>query len=821
MLRPRPRPPLITVSKITVSNTIRLGTAGRERERLPLASRFRAFVLGALIALLVAPGAHAQLQLSLVSGRVLGPDGLPMSNAHVSLLDPLGQLVASVTSDDTGQFRLRSVAPGVYHLAAETAALRSQVRRLTLADGLPVQVELQLSPHLSENVAVTADTSGAGGSSGTTLAGEVVRRAPAALRRNALRAAVATTPGWTSEDNGLVHFRGLDDGLLLVLDGVPVYERLDPQFGIGLDPLGVESVRILSGFVPPEFGLRSGGVIEVRSRGASVDSWSGLLDAGAGSHRSQAGSGLVQGPVGRDASVTLSLGGERSRRFLDPGSLDNLHNHGSAGGGQGELVWAPGNDLITLRGGHQRSSFDVPNTEEQEEAGQDQRQRLEHSFGTATWQRSWSSALVSQVAVFGRLTNARLRGSPFDTPLFVTGDRDQNRWGLLAAVTHQQGRHRLKGGFEVSEVRLDESFGFFVVDPLEGAEAGLSEAALEFDEVDPFDFTGRVRRPVYSFYVQDSWRPLDQLTLDAGVRYDRSRLLLSEAQWSPRLGLSYRLGRATLRASLNRLFQPPQSENLLLSSSPEAQALSPFAVDLGAGGAEVRAERQTAVEAGCEFWLGDALRADVAVWHRRIRNQGDPNVFFGTTVIFPNAVDRGTAKGLDLRVELPRRRGVSAFVTYTLAKVEQFGPINGGLFLEDEIIEIGPGTKFTPDHDQRHAVSAELSYEDDRRGFWVATGARYRSGTPLEVDEEELEELARRPGADLIDLEAGRVKPYAVFDLQAGQRLMRRRGVELSARAAVLNLTNARYAFNFGNPFSGTHFGAPRTFRLDLQLAMR
>jgi outer membrane receptor protein involved in Fe transport len=38
--------------------------------------------------------------------------------------------------------------------------------------------------------------------------------------------------------------------------------------------------------------------------------------------------------------------------------------------------------------------------------------------------------------------------------------------------------------------------------------------------------------------------------------------------------------------------------------------------------------------------------------------------------------------------------------------------------------------------------------------------------------------------------------------------------VELSVRAAVLNLTDARYAFNFGNPFSGTHFGPGRTVQV-------
>jgi outer membrane receptor protein involved in Fe transport len=739
----------------------------------------------------------------------------------VTLLDPLGRAIATAASDNAGRFRLRSVAPGVYHLRAEAPSLRSPSYRLTVLDGLPVDVELRLSPQLSESVAVAADASGAGGSSGTTLAGEAVRRAATPLRGSALRAAIAETPGWTSEDNGLVHYRGVDDGLLFVLDGVPVYERLDPQFGAGFDPLTLGSVRVLSGYIPPEFGLRSGGVIEVRSQAGSIDSWSGFLETGAGAYGGRALSGLVQGPTGRSASVTLSLGGERSQRFLDPVSLDNLHNQGSAGGGGVELIWAPEPSVVTLRGGHARSSFDVPHNEEQEEAGQDQRQRHEQSFATLNWQRSWSSALVSQLALFGRFTTGRLLGSASDAPLFADADREQDRLGLLAAVTHEHGRHRFKSGVEVSRIRLDESFRFFVSDPEESKQAGLSEEVLEHHSGDPFDFEGRVRRPIYSFYVQDSWRPLDRLTVDLGIRYDRSRLLLRESQWSPRLGVSYRVGRAAFRASLNRFFQPPQTEYLLLSSSPEAQALSPFTDELGAGGADIRAERQTAVEAGCEFWLGGALRADVAVWQRRIRNQGDPNVFLGTTIIFPNSVDRGRAKGLDVRLELPRRAGLSGFLTYTLSKIDQFGPINGGLFLENEIIEIGPGTKFTPDHDQRHAVSTEVSYEHGPRGFWVALGGRYRSGTPLEVQEEELPELAERPGADLVDFEAQRVKPYAVFDVQAGQRLIRRRGAELSARASVFNITDVRYAFNFGNPFSGTHFGAPRSVRLDLRLALR
>ncbi len=780
----------------------------------------RALVLAAFACVPAAPPLWAQLQGSVVSGRVLGPDGTPAPRAEIVLRDTLGQDIRRVTADDLGRFRLRGVPPGVYHLGAEAAALRSPSQRVAIQDGLPVEVELRLQPRLRESLSVSSEA-GVGGGSSTTLAGEAVRRATSPLPSGGLRAAVSETPGWTSEDNGLVHYRGADDGLLFVLDGIPVYERLDAQFGGGLEMLALGSVRVLSGYVPPEFGLRSGGVVEVRSQAGSLDSWSGLLEAGVGRFAGRALSGLVQGPIGRSGSAMLSVGGERSRRFLDPVSLDNLHNHGSSGGGEAELIWAPGKHAVTLRGGHRLSGFDVPHVAEQERAGHDQRQSHEHSFATLHWQRSWSSAAVSQLALFGRFTSGRLRGSPADTPLFAESDRVQDRLGVLAAVTSVRGKHRWKAGLEASRIRLDEAFRFFVTDAEAGVEAGLSEEARGHGPRDPFDFKGGARRPIVSLYAQDSWRPRDRLTLDLGLRYDRSRLLLSETQWSPRLGLTYRLGRTALRASLNRFFQPPQTEYLLLASSRAARRLSPFATEPGEGGAEVRAERQTALELGGELWLRGALRIDVAAWRRRIRNQADPNVFFGTTILFPNSVARGRADGFDVRVELPRRKGVSGFVTYTLAKVEQFGPIDGGLFLEDDFIEIGPGTSFTPDHDQRHALSAQVAFEDARRGLFVALDARYRSGTPVEASDEELSEIAGRPGAELVDFERGRVRPYTVLDLQAGLRLLRRQRFELSARGSLLNLTGARYAFNFGNPFSGTHFGAPRCGRVELRLALR
>jgi hypothetical protein len=52
----------------------------------------------------------------------------------------------------------------------------------------------------------------------------------------------------------------------------------------------------------------------------------------------------------------------------------------------------------------------------------------------------------------------------------------------------------------------------------------------------------------------------------------------------------------------------------------------------------------------------------------------------------------------------------------TLAQI-QTGPINGGLFLTDEFIQIGEGVRFIPDHDERNVGAFGLTYEHQRSGI--------------------------------------------------------------------------------------------------------
>ena len=205
-------------------------------------------------------------------------------------------------------------------------------------------------------------------------------------------------------------------------------------------------------------------------------------------------------------------------------------------------------------------------------------------------------------------------------------------------------------------------------------------------------------------------------------------------------------------------------------------------------------------------------------WQRWIRNAADPNVFAGTTIIFPNAVAKGRARGFDVRVDVPRWRGWSVYGNWSCARVIQTGPITGGLFLEDEVEELGPGVEFAPDHDQRIAAGGGVSWQA-ASGLIVSLTTRYESGTPIQREEDDEDELEELPGAETVDFDEGRVRARTVVSLLVSAPVFRSDAATVTAALQAVNLFDQRYAFNFGNPFSGTHFGAPRSIAATLRVA--
>ena len=362
---------------------------------LKFRSQMRHWIL--LLVLAIGSADAAQIQIGTVDGAVQDPSHAAVAEARVVLYDAASDFERLATTDDRGQFQLSNVPFGQYGVRIEADGFRPYETTITVRSNLTVMLEVVLeiagpreeltvraAPPLVEPDQV---------SSTTRLDQGFIQRLPGARPGSGMQELVATAPGWATEDNGLLHSRGVDDGFLYVSDGIPLSDRIDTFFSSALDPDAFQTIEILDGHLPVEYGNASGGVINVVAKSGLGESWSGTTALRAGSLQSgevaATGGGQLMGDsVG--AFFALSYGGS-GKRYLDPVDPGNFNNRGNAFRFATRLDWRPTpEDLVIANISANGSAFRVTNSLEQELAGQRQSQELRDDHQSVIWQRSAS-----------------------------------------------------------------------------------------------------------------------------------------------------------------------------------------------------------------------------------------------------------------------------------------------------------------------------------------------------------------------------------------------------------------------------------------------
>ena len=775
-----------------------------------------------------------------IFGHVVDPDGAALPGVKLLLHNDITGFKSEAVSGPDGSFRFYNIPFNPYHLHADLDGFAPFLITLNVRSAAPMDVTVKLKlAEISETVIVTAGEPAAGQLETDTSTSHVdidksyIARAPAAVSSRAMEELITATPGFAKDENGRFHFQGAHCQGEYVIDGQTISDQTGVTFSNSIDPGIAQSMEVIYGNVPAEYGEKIGAVFNLATKSGLGSPFKAEIQSSAASLGTFEEGAFVMGGS-QTWGVFASVTGSRSDRFLDPVNPDNLHNMGHTERAFLRLDYATPKmtDLFRLTVLAGLTNRDVPNTYTQEAAGQNETVKSRDTNVNFGWMHVLSSTSTFDLNAFARFSTFHLFSSLNDTPVRADSDRSLDNYGLAPSFTWAAGAHEIKVGGVFKVFPIDERFCFGITDPAlnDPASSDYDPNLAAYDltrGASLFNFHGQRTGTYYAAYVQDNIK-LRDLTLNVGLRYDHNNLPTTESVLEPRLGVAYFIQktRTVLRASYNRLFYTPVYENILLSSSPEAASLVPPLVQqsraLGGGELLVTGERQNAFMVGVQQALGGHARLDGDFWWRRSAGAGDQDQFENTGIVFPLAFASGRFQGWDVRLDIARTHGFQGFLSLGHTHAVYVPPNIGGLFLDQAAIETITAGPFLIDHDQAIQAQMGVLYDIGKSGFWVGSNIRYDSGLVCGVGPADIRSDPDNAFAvpyivvhSGTGLDPNRIATRTIADFSVGVNLSRH-GIPLSIEADLLNAFNKQGVYNIESVFGGTHVIPPRTFAVHL-----
>jgi hypothetical protein len=732
--------------------------------------------------------------------------GAPVSGATINLESDLLSTALTTTSDAEGRFSFANLSPGRYDLSVSADTFHRRQLTFTLGPRATRQFDFELSPiaTIKEQVTVKPqeklldETETA---TATALTRQQIETLPLARRAQLTEIITPFVSGAVAGHDNLVHLRGNELSLNTFVNGVSFFDNPHQLFTAGLAPDVIQSVNVVTGGFPAEFGNRFGGILDVVTRNGFDAKNRGGLTVGAGNY--------LRDNVAFDyGGHTEKFGyffygqGFQSLRYLNTPEPVRRHDFGKGSHGFAQFDYRPNDrDSFRLLLSGDGANFQLPNTAHDEEHGRDFFQRNREQTAVLSWTRAFSGAAILSTSLYERYVKSRLLPTSDSESIQASGARHNATFGVKSDYSLFIGsRHAVKAGIDLMRLRLREDFSF---DPRDNE-----------IEIEAFDFRGRQSGGQASLYLQDKIQVTRRFTANLGLRYDNYSLVASGQALSPRVNLAYSLqgGRTVLSFAYNRFFAPPPIENLLLSAH------------LGPDGSPPQISRSNFFETGVNRALGDRLVVRASGFWRSDKHSFETAELANVRVFAPTTLARGKAYGIETSLQLTEigRLGLSGYLSYTAQRAFHTGPLSGGFTgghdehdehdrdeHDDHDEQSEPGERFAAAFDQIHTVVAGLNYRERRSGFFAAAQFEYGSGTPAALPnddhnddhdgdhEDDHGSLVRLPG-------------HFVANFYFGIDLLRRERRGVTLQFNIENATNSVFRIAKESEFTPVQYSPPR-----------
>src|SRR5438270_4448233 len=524
-------------------------------------------------------------------------------------------------------------------------------------------------------------------------------------------------PGVAQDSFGLLHVRGEHANLQYRIDDVLLPESI-PGFGQELETRFADNISLITGALPAQFGFRNTGVIDIHTK------------SGAAFQQSEAsvyvGSFDTIKPSFEFGNVTGKLSSYVSASYLHngigienpTGSSNPIHDNTDQYKlfGYFSYIFDETSRLTLLMSGN-HSDFQIPNNPGQPGAFTDlgrsdfdssklnENQSEQSSYAILTYQKKLDDFSM-QASIFTRYSSVLFRPDEVGDLIFngvaSRVDRDIVSNGIEFDSSYKlTDQHTVRGGFLFGEQHATVATGTLVF-PVDGNGNQTSDVPQRIvDNSQKYGY-------FYGFYLQDEWKPFEQLTINFGGRLDFVNAFSDENQLSPRLNIVYEPVKGTVfHGGYARYFTPPPLENV--DQTTIAKFTGTTNESAITANSPVTSERAHYFDVGVTQKIAEGFNIGIDGFYKSSHSTLDEGQFGQALILSSFNYKRGEIYGGEITSSYDQGPFSAYFnLAYEWARGTNVSSAQF-LFDPEEIAHISNHWVFL-DHDQRFTGSAGISY---------------------------------------------------------------------------------------------------------------
>jgi hypothetical protein len=460
-----------------------------------------------------------------IEGVVKDASGGVVANATVEISYAVSGYTRTTTTGSDGSFRFTNVPFNTYHTIISAAGFASATQDVDVRSAVPAKVEISLKVGSAGTTTVTVEANGGDlveneSTFHTDVDRDLFKNVPLESASSSLSSLVTlVTPGVAADSNGLFHGLGDHASNSFSVDGQPITDQQSKVFSNQLPSDSVQSLEVISGAPPAEFGGKTSLVIVATTRsGMGVNPPHGQVTTSYGSFGTvNAGFDLAYG--GDKWGNFIAANGLNTARFLDGPELGVMHDRGNEENLFDRVDYKVSSaDTVSVNFGYSRSWFQTPNSYDAQNATgwtfnslnptcppgqtascdglgpdgepvgpQDQRSKIGTFNIAPSWTRLINTRTVLTLGAFVRRDqyNYYPSANPFadESPDLQQETVAQNRTltnaGFRAVLSYVKGINNVKAGFTFENTALSENDKFGIVDPSVNAVCLNADGSLD------------------------------------------------------------------------------------------------------------------------------------------------------------------------------------------------------------------------------------------------------------------------------------------------------------------------------------------------------